>query len=149
MGEKAVPTVFSALEGEWVGSGTLFDRPAEFTMTWEMVGAGFVRLSFTNALVGEDGSRTPVLSSEATYRQRGSSAIGVWMDSRPQRILLAATLTDSTVTTTWTAEGETGRTEYTVRSPDVAVVRDYVYADEGERLFAEATYARRSIPPAR
>ncbi len=139
--------VFDRLEGRWVGSGELLGRPAHFVMQWEVGAEGFVRLAFRNAWVGEDGSRTPVLSSEATYLRSGSSAIGVWLDDRPQRLTLQAALTDSTVITNWTADAEEGRTEYVVQSAEEVVVRDFVYAGESERLFAEATY-RRSPPPA-
>lgn len=140
-----VPDVFVRLEGQWIGSGVLLGRPAEFAMRWEIGGEGFVHLMFSNAWVSEDGSRTPVLSSAATYLPSGSSALGVWLDDRPQRLTLNATLTDSTVTTTWTAAAEEGRTEYLVRSPEEVVVRDIVYIDGSERTFAEATYRR--VPP--
>ena len=141
------PEVFAELEGHWVGSGMLLGRPAEFTMHWELGTEGFVRLRFSNAWVGEDGARVPVLSSEATYLPGGTSALGVWLDDRPQRLTLRATLTDSTVTTNWTAEAEEGRTEYIVRSQEEVVVRDVVYVDGTERLFAEATYRRAPPPP--
>jgi hypothetical protein len=115
-------------------------------MLWEIGPDRFVRLGFTNAWVGEDGTRTPVLSSEATYLPDGSSALGVWLDDRPQRLTLHATLTDSTVTTNWTADAEEGKTEYIVRSPEEVVVRDVVYVDGSERLFAEAVYRRAPTP---
>ena len=116
-------------------------------MRWEIGTEGFVRLVFSNAWVGADGSRTPVLSSEATYFPSGSSALGVWLDDRPQRLTLHATLTDSTVITLWTADAEEGRTEYVVRSAEEVVVRDIVYVDGSERRFAEATYRRAVAPP--
>jgi hypothetical protein len=137
-------TIFAKLEGQWIGSGVLLGRPAEFLMRWEIGTEGFVRLIFSNAWVSEDGSRTPVLSSEATYLPNGSSALGVWLDDRPQQLALHATLTDSTVVTSWTAGAEEGRTEYLARSGEV-VVFDIVYVDGSERRFAEATYRR--IPP--
>lgn len=155
-----VPAVFAKLEGSWTGSGVLLGRPATFSMRWEIAEGGFVRLSFSNVWVGDDGTRTPVLSSEATYLAVGDSALGVWLDGRPQRLTLHAALTDSTVITTWTAATERGRTEYRVRSADEVVVRDVVFVDGAERRFAEATYRRaaetsasprsgwtRSVPP--
>jgi hypothetical protein len=142
-----VPTAFAKLEGQWTGSGVLLGRPAEFLMRWEIGREGFVRLIFSNAWVAEDGSRTPVLASEATYLPDDSSALGVWLDDRPQQLTLHAALTDTTVVTNWTAAAEEGRTEYVVRSPDEVVVRDFVYADGSERMFAEATY-HRTPPPA-
>jgi hypothetical protein len=136
------PTVFAKLAGQWIGTGMLMGRSAEFTMTWQSDVDGFVRLRFTNAWIGENGSRTPVLTSEATYYPAGAAAIGVWLDDRPQRIRLEAVLTDSSVVTTWTADTEAGRTEYIVRAPDSVVVRDFVSVDGSERPFAEATYRR-------
>lgn len=141
-----VASVFSALEGAWDGVGTLLGRRAEFDMEWSVGEGGFVHLSFANSWVSEDGSRTPVLRSEASYLVSGSSAQGVWIDTRPQRIQLDAVLTDTSVVTTWTAEAERGRTEYTVRSLDEVYVRDLVEADGEFRLFAEARYRRRAAP---
>ena len=134
--------VFAKLQGQWTGSGVLMGRPAEFSMRWEAEGRPFVRLTFHNAWTGEDGGRIPVLTSVATYYLVGGAALGVWIDDRPQRIRLEAALTDSTVVTEWTADAERGRTEYIVRSADEVLVRDVVYADGSERLFAEATYHR-------
>jgi len=146
---SSVPMVFAKLEGRWIGSGVLLGRPAEFTMDWQIGTEGFVRLVFSNAWVGEEGNRTPVLSSEATYLPGESSALGVWLDDRPQRLTLEAALTDSTIMTSWTAEAEEGRTEYVVRSPEEVVVRDIVYVDGSERPFAEAIYRRASSPSGR
>lgn len=136
------PPLLRALEGTWEGTGFLLGRPGAFTMRWDLGPNGFARLSFTNAWMEEDGSRTQVLAAEATYMVRGVDASGVWIDTRPRRLTLEASLTDTTLTTRWTAPTETGRTEYVVRSPDSVIVRDYVSADGGERLFAEATYRR-------
>ena len=134
--------VFARLEGRWVGTGALLGRPAEFSMRWTTDEAGFVRLAFRNGWVGEDGGVTPVLAAEALYRPGDSTAVGVWLDDRPQRLRLTATLTDSTVITHWVADAEEGRTEYRVRSADEVVVRDFVQAGDVERLFAEASYRR-------
>ena len=111
-------------------------------MEWTSLGGGFVRLSYTNAWVGEDGDTIPVLSAEATYRAQGSTALGVWLDSRPQQLTLNAVLTDSSVVTRWTAAAETGRTEYVLLSPNEAVVRDFVIVDGADQPFGEATYRR-------
>ncbi len=140
------PPVFSGLEGDWEGSGTLLERPAAFEMSWEVGSADFVFLSFSNAWVGEGGETRPVLSARATYFVvSDSSALGVWVDDRPQRLTLDAVVTDSSVVTNWVAEAEKGRTEYLVRSPGVLVVRDYVIVDGADRLFAEASYRRAAI----
>jgi hypothetical protein len=139
-----VPPVFSALHGAWEGTGTLLGRPARFEMRWEVVGSGFVRLEFSNSWVGEDGEGIPVLSSQAAYFLEGSTGVGVWIDDRPQRIVLDVSVTDSSVVSLWTAEAEEGRTEYLVQSDDVVLVRDFVFAGDSERLFAEAEYRRRA-----
>ncbi len=146
--QEDLPPVFERLAGSWVGSGVLLERPAAFEMRWELGENGFVHLTFTNAFVGEDGARMPVLSSRATYLPRGSTAVGVWLDTRPQQLTLLATMTDSSVVTNWTAEAEEGRTEYVVRSDQEVVVRDFVLVGGVERPFASATY-RRAPPPER
>jgi hypothetical protein len=142
---EQVASAFERLEGEWVGSGTLLGRAAAFEMRWERDASGFVRLSFSNAWVTEDGGVTPVLSARATYLVDGAAAVGVWIDDRPQQIRLDAVVSDSSVITHWVAPSEEGRTEYVVHSPDSVTVRDFVRADDGERLFAEASY-RRATP---
>ncbi len=142
----SVPSAFSTLQGAWEGSGVLLNRPAEFQMLWEVMGSGFIRLAFSNSWVDDGGQSTPVLSSQAVYYLRGSSAIGVWLDDRPQRLTLEASVTDSSVVTHWTAAAEEGRTEYLIRSLEEVVVRDFVYVNGSERLFAEASFRRRESP---
>jgi hypothetical protein len=144
-----IAPVFASLEGTWEGSGVLLGRPAVFEMRWESESPSFARLSFSNAWMDEEGARTPVLTSRAVYFVRGDSALGVWLDDRPQRISLEAVLTDSTLVTSWSAESERGRTEYVVQSATMVVVRDFVIADGAERLFAEATYEPVKTDPAR
>jgi hypothetical protein len=144
---SAVPSVFSVLEGAWEGRGELLGRSAVFQMRWEIMSAGFIRLTFSNSWVTEDGNTTPVLSSHAVYYLRDSSTVGVWLDDRPQRINLEASVTDSSIVTQWTAKAESGRTEYLIRSPDSVVVHDFVYVNGAERPFAEATYRRRAASP--
>jgi hypothetical protein len=144
-----LPAVFTALQGEWVGEGRLLGRPAEFSMRWESSAPGFVHLAFANTWVAEDGTRTPVLSAAAVYYPRGDQATGVWLDNRPQQITLNATLTDSTVTTTWTAESEQGRTKYRILSADSIEVRDFVIVEGTERPFGEAHYRRAPDPGSR
>ena len=141
---RGIPRVFSTLQGTWDGSGTLLGRPAHFQMHWEVVGKGFVRLGFSNSWVTEGADDTPVLSAQASYYVQDSSGLGVWLDDRPQRLILDVAVTDASVTTSWTAEEEAGRTEYLVRSNDEVLVRDFVRNDEFERLFAEAVYHRRT-----
>ena len=144
-GQDASPAphpVFERLAGSWEGSGELMGRTARFTMAWEVAPGGFVRLRFTNAFMGEGGQLQPVLRAEATYRVTGDAALGVWVDDRPQRITLEAELTDSSITTEWSAATERGRTEYVVRSASEVVVRDFVYVDGVARPFGEAVYRR-------
>lgn len=142
----ALPPVFSLLEGSWEGSGVLLGRQAAFEMRWEAGTAGFVMLSFSNAWLEDGGATTPVLSARATYLVDGVSASGVWIDDRPQRLRLEAVVTDSSVVTNWVADTERGRTEYIVRGRESVVVRDVVIVEGADRLFAEATYRRASIP---
>lgn len=142
-----LPSAFKTLEGAWEGSGVLLDRPAVFRMRWEVLGGGFMHLTFSNSLVNEAGERVPVLSSHAVYYVQGGSASGVWLDDRPQRISLEASVTDSSVVTLWTADAEEGRTEYLIQSPNAVVVRDFVYVNGSGRLFAEATYRRGTANP--
>lgn len=139
---QSVPAVFAALAGSWEGQGELLGRSAVYEMHWEIGADGFVVLTFSNAWVGPDGGRTPVLASRAVYLPSGSAATGVWVDSRPQRLTLQATLTDTSVVTEWTAAEERGRTEYRVTGQDTAEVLDYVYVEGDERLFGRAVYRR-------
>jgi hypothetical protein len=108
----------------------------------EVVGSGFVRLSFHNAWVDSTGVKSPVLAAEATYLFRGASAVGVWVDDRPQQLTLEVTATDTALIVHWVAPAERGRTEYVVDAEGVRV-RDFVGAPDSEQLFAEAVYARR------
>ena len=118
-------------------------RPANFRMRWEVLGEGFVRLTFSNAWVGDGGRLSPVLTANAVYFVRDSSAIGVWIDDRPQRLTIEAVLTDSSVVANWTAPSERGRTEYLLHSADSVAVKDFVYTNGTEQLFGEASYRRR------
>ena len=136
-----VPAVFSALEGEWSGMGTLMGRPARFEMEWRAQEGGFIELRFQNALVDTSGTVTVVLRARAVYRPSGTTAMGVWIDSRPQRIQLESEITETAVITNWSAATENGRTEYRIDQEGVTV-RDYVETDGEMRLFAEAQYTR-------
>ncbi len=139
--DAPVPAVFSALQGEWSGVGTLMGRPASFEMEWKTQDGGFVELHFTNAFVDASGTVTPVLEARAVYRPSGTTAIGVWIDTRAQRIQLESEISQSSVITNWTAATERGRTEYLIEEGAV-IVRDYVEADGEMRLFGEARYRR-------
>ncbi len=136
-----VPAVFSVLQGTWSGTGTLMGRPASFEMQWKTLDGGFVELHFTNAFVDASGAVTPVLEARALYRPSGTTAIGVWIDTRPQRVQLESEISQSAVITNWTAATERGRTEYRIEEGGVTV-RDYVEADGEMRLFGEARYTR-------
>ena len=136
-----VPAVFEALTGKWAGVGTLMGRAAGFEMEWKIRDGGFVELHFKNAFVDASGAATPVLEARAVYRPSGTTAIGVWIDTRPQRIQLEAEISPSAVITIWTAATERGRTEYRIEDGTLTV-RDYVEADGEMRLFGEARYTR-------
>lgn len=137
-----VPEVVGALVGEWTGEGQLMGRAAAFEMSWAVLERGFVALHFRNTFVGSDGEHLPVLEARAHYRFAGAEGTGAWVDDRPQRILIRAEVTDSSLVSEWSAESERGRTEYVVRSAEEVVVRDWVGTPDGDRLFGEATYRR-------
>lgn len=144
------PTVVSTLEGEWRGEGTLFGNPATFTMEWAPVlGARFVRLRFSNALVNEGGS-TPIITAEAFYRLAdGGGLEGHWFDTRGYVLSLSARVTDDRIVTDWVAAGvESGRTTYRLIDPDTVEVVDEVSRDGELQEFGRATY-RRAPRPAR
>ena len=136
-----LPPVFAALAGTWSGTGTLMGRAASFEMTWTPRENGFVELRFSNGFVDPSGTVTAVLEARAIYRVSGASAVGVWIDTRPQRIQLEAEITEDAVITTWTAPAERGRTEYRLEGAG-AIVRDFVEVDGALRPFGEATYTR-------
>jgi hypothetical protein len=136
------PAVLARLQGTWEGEGTLLERPATYRMRWETLAAGFYRLDFGNAWVDGDGNTTPVLAAHAVYLWRGPSAVGVWLDDRPQRITMEAFATDSSVVARWTAEAEEGRTEYRLTAAGTVEVTDFVHVEGVERVFGRATYRR-------
>lgn len=144
LGAQPAPTAFSPLDGSWVGDGTLFDRPARFTMQWREED-GFASLHFTNTFVGPDGSLTPVLRAAAVYRTDPEQPEGVWLDSRGVRIELAWEVSQSSLVVTWTAPTETGRTSYRVRPAGEMSVVDEVRRDGTWSVFATAVLRR--IPP--
>lgn len=137
--------VFERLEGTWAGSGTLFGRPAAFTMRWDVSG-GLASLRFTNALVEADGTETPVMSAAAVYRIDGD-AEGVWLDSRGERVELAWTVADGALVVDWRASAESGRTTYRPVDGDRVEVVDEVAADDGWRVFGNASHARTGAAP--
>ena len=73
--------------------------PASFEMEWKILDGGFVELNFTNAFVDASGAVAPVLQARALYRPSGTTAIGVWIDTRPQRIQLESEISQSAVIT--------------------------------------------------
>ena len=136
-----LPDVFSALEGVWAGTGTLMGRQASFEMEWDIQEGGFVELRFKNFFVDASGALTPVLEARALYRPSGTTAVGVWIDTRPQRLQLESEISQSAVITDWIAPTERGRTEYRIEDGGVTV-RDYVEVDGEMQLFGEAHYHR-------
>ena len=141
----AVPEgVFALLTGNWTGEGTLFGRPARFTMSWAPGGNGTHRLDFSNGLVDATGTVTPVLDAVAVYTPGpDGGATARWTDSRPQEISIVAEVGDSVVVSDWTAPAESGRTEYRVAADGTVRVRDWVRGGDGLRPFGDAVYRRR------
>ena len=139
--DAQLPDVFSALDGVWSGTGTLMGRPASFEMEWKTSEGGFVELRFRNFFVDASGILTPVLEARALYRPSGTTAVGVWIDTRPQRLQLESEVSQSAVITNWIAQAERGRTEYRIEDGGVTV-RDYVEVDGEMQLFGEAHYHR-------
>ena len=137
-----LPDVFSALEGVWSGTGTLMGRQASFEMEWDIQEGGFVELRFRNFFVDASGTVTPVLEARALYRPSGTTAVGVWIDTRPQRLQLESEISPSAVITDWIAPAERGRTEYRIEDGGITM-RDYVEVDGEMQLFGEARYQRR------
>ena len=133
--------VLATLEGSWEGEGELLDRPATFAMTWERVLDGrFLRLEFRNAFADVNPIQ-PVLESHAYYLLGGAALTGQWMDSRGVILSLKAEAVGSTLVTYWNGE-ESGRTEYHVIGEDALEVTDYVRAEGGYYVFAQARYRR-------
>ncbi len=142
-GDRAAPApIIDELSGRWEGTGVLLGRPAVFEMSWRPLDDGFVRLSFTNAWVDEQGRRTPVLAAEAVYLFEGDGGVGVWLDDRPRQLTSRATVTDSSLVVHWRAEDEEGWTEYRIESDGTIAVTDTVLVDGEERTFGVATYRR-------
>lgn len=134
-------SVFEGLHGRWFGEGTLMGREATFSMWWTAT-SRVANLTFSNAFVNPGGEPVPVLHAAATYLTSPDKPEGFWDDSRGVRITLRWVATDSTLTVTWTAPTETGRTTYTVRGSDSIVVTDEVERDGVLSTFATATYRR-------
>lgn len=133
--------VFDRLRGEWIGEGMLMNRPARFSMTWQLED-GLAVLSFRNGFADTAGHVTPVLHAAALYRTSAARPEGVWLDSRGVRIELAWVASDSGLVVTWTAPTETGRTTYRLRSADRIEVIDEVRSSGEWREFGRASYRR-------
>lgn len=139
---QEAPSIFAQLHGEWVGTGTLMDRAARFTMRWDATDR-FATLAFSNAFVDSAGQATTALSAVAVYRTSPQHSDGVWLDSRNFRIEIRWEATDSSLVANWAAPTESGRTTYTYRSQDEVMVLDEVMTRSGPRIFAQARYRRR------
>jgi hypothetical protein len=137
------PAAFAALSGDWVGEGSMFSRPARFTMRWRAQG-GFAVLEFTNGFVDSLGEVTPALRSAAVYRTDPARPEGVWLDSRGVRIELMWEASDSTLVVNWAAPTESGRTTYRADATGEVHVVDEVRSGGTWRTFAMAAYRRRA-----
>lgn len=146
--EVPVARVFERLEGCWLGSGTLFERPASFEMEWRLVWDRRIGiLRFGNAFVAADGGRTGVLEAVGYYRTGGDAGgRGTWIDSRGEILALRFTAGDSALTVLWEADSESGRTEYLLRAEERLDVLDHVRVPDGWRRFGRATYRRSECP---
>ena len=133
-------SIFDLLAGEWVGEGTLMQRPAAFTLSWENT-TGFTVLKFTNAFVN-DGEITPVLRAVAIYRRSSTQPEAVWMDSRGERVEITWSSTDHSLISEWRSPSEAGRTTYRVLSDDELEVVDEVMSGGSMRTFGTAKYER-------
>jgi hypothetical protein len=138
---QTAPSAFVALSGDWAGEGTLFDRPARFTMRWA-VRNGFALLEFTNGHVDPRDDLTPVLRAAAVYRTDPARPEGVWLDSRGVRLELSWEASDSALVATWTAPTETGRTTYRIRPGGDVHVVDEVLSGNEWRTFGTAALRR-------
>jgi len=148
LGAQTTPPIFTALHGTWSGTGELFNRPASFTMTWDVSEDGVAVLTFANAMTNDDGSATPVLTARAIYQADPDSIRGVWLDSRSERLELSATATSSALTTIWKSSSERGRTEYVMQPDGTVEVLDHVETADGWRHFGTARYERLdAVPP--
>jgi hypothetical protein len=137
--------IFDRLQGEWVGTGTLLNRAARFSMQWRHQD-GFAVLTFANGFADTSGAVTPVLNAAAVYRTGPARPEGVWLDSRGTRVELQWESSDSLLAVTWTAPTERGRTTYRVRSADEGDVLDEVLSNGEWRTFGTARYRRTPAP---
>ena len=110
------PAIFDQLEGDWVGTGTLCNARAGFTMQWERALHGqFFRLRFTNSMF-RNGEMSPVLSAEAFYRVNGDGElVADWFDTRGEKISIEARVEDDQLVADWSSSSESGRTVYRVK----------------------------------
>ena len=139
--------VFSMLQGNWSGEGTLMGRSARFSMRWEQ-SHGFAVLTFRNAFADTTGKLTPVLQSAAVYRTSLAQPEAVWLDSRRVRAEITWEALDSALIANWTAPTEKGRTTYRVLTSNELEVVDEVLSGSGWRTFATARYRReRAVKP--
>lgn len=121
--------------GTWQGSGTLFNRPAEFSMTWERsLKDKFLKLTFRN----------PYIDAQAFYMSEDARNYkGTWADSRGVILPLTAVVSDTALITNWgTPEMEQGRAHYHLVEPGVIKVTDFVLRDGEWTRFGQASYMR-------
>jgi hypothetical protein len=134
------------LQGEWVGEGKIFGRPARVT------------LSVTPALL--DSATTLVYRVEAdatdnqpafrfegrsTYRIGTDSKVsGQWADSHGNFHPLAGRIRRNSLTVTWgEARTEIGQSSYALASDGTLTVTDTALNADGLRVFATGSYRRK------
>ncbi len=130
-----------AFLGKWVGSGTLYNSEATFTMEWERVlNEQFYRLNFTNAL--SNGAFS--MSAHGYYKSEGDSVSGHWLDSRGVSFPLTGVMEEHTLIIHWgTEDFEQGRTEYTLLASGEVEVIDFVLRNGEYAQFGNAIYQRK------
>lgn len=126
--------------GKWVGSGTLYNTEATFSMEWEQVlNKQFYRLSFTNAL----NNGTFSMKAHGYYKVEGSSITGQWFDTRGVSFPLKGTIDKRKLIIYWgTSDFEQGRTEYSLLASGEMEVTDFVLRNKEYAQFGKANYQR-------
>ena len=121
--------------GEWRGTGTMFGRPSEASLSVRPVLRGrFLEFSY----------RAGGFEGRAFYRPAaGGSWRAQWFDNRGVTFPIEAQTLERTLTSDWgTADTEQGRTIYTITPDGRLRVTDSVRRDGGYREFASHEMAR-------
>ena len=135
---NAQGSFFANVQGDWKGTGTLFQKPAEYTMSWDYVlDSSFVRLQFTNMIVG--GGWT--FEAQGFYPM-SSKGNGTWVDNRGVTQSLDIDVTENELTVIWESSTEKGKTVYSINTDGTLSVLDFVFKNDNWKQFGEAKYVR-------